>query len=1067
MAQIPDPQALQDFIDEQIVKDGMRIHLRDSLAQVYQLSIYDTCCGGSGAVLWTFENGTPIYKRTLDAHSASVSKTDKLYPGASLGLNLTGSTITIGIWDQVEPQMDHSEYNGRVLYKDSLAPSSLQNNPHFTNMLGILTATGLTGHESVRGMAYAAMIHAYDYSNGYVQDVGPAAQNGLWISNHSYVTAAGWGTDNPGCNEWNGGVGVGVDSLESYKFGYYDDEAMAWDELIALAPHHLMVTGAGNNRYLNTSQSCFPQRHWNGQSTYGYDVISNTGNAKNALVVGAIDEQSGTISLWPFSCAGPTDDGRIKPDMVALGVNVQTTKPLGGYDVVDGTSVSSAVATGSLALVQEYALKERQGWPLMASTLKALALGTATDLGRTGPDYDYGWGLLNTEAAILAVSEGKLHVHDSLLLEQSASIQIPVYYQENGDCSSPLKATICWTDPPATPIPVDSNYSINDPTPRLVNDVDVKIIQMSNQNEYYPWTLAGRSNATAYAARNARNSVDNVEQVCIDAPESGWYLIVIDHPSGHSLQGGEQVVSLVVTGNAKPPMLSSTAAATELNSQRKVDYDDGEWQCVHESDGEVWHAVSTNQGSTWFNERCLSRGSGVATRPSIYTLPGGSLVTWKDGNVIRFGMTRRVSDTATTQIGCHRLLTIADTAFFKLADYSLPPDVLVPTAGAAPVIASTGFVSNVYPALGYNAHTIVVYETEHAQGAGLAYLIFGDLDLLGYGLINGTGNGFDNPPVTPSIAFDRYKSFNENKPEFHLAWRIDSAIKYSKIRIDDFDPISISYWQEGDIYSDQTNLPTGAPSICPYWHHGGTGNKHDAVIAFSFATMSENVIGIAYKDSSGALYPTTKQYPIDKPDNYWAPSVMSFRRYHRDLDPNVEHDNIRCAFNHEDAYGNRGILVVQSNIGVWDVSPTSQISGAENPSLVAFPPPDDELELFCMLRQPGDEHTQLSATTYLLPKRTGKMDNSAVAIAADDLEQNSPNPFRAETLIHFVKHAAGPGLLTIHDILGRNIATLIDQMLEKGRYKVRLDGSSLAPGMYICRLATDRGIQTRILTRLK
>jgi hypothetical protein len=863
--QIPNPQALRDFIAEQTVSDSLRIRLRDSLAQVYQLPIYDTCCGGKNIVLWTFENGMPVYRTTINAHASHLSKTDRLYPNGIWPLRLTGSHMKIGVWDSNQPEMNHPEYSGRVFYYDN-TPLPGQNQEHFTGIVGTIAATGLANHENARGMAYESTIVAYDCENGDIVEMGKEAMNGLTISNHSYIQEGGWPSDkvNPACNTWAGDGSK--DLYEDYHFGYYDEDCHKWDELSMLAPHYLIVNGAGNNRFLNTSQICSPQRNWNGQSTNGFDVIASFANAKNCLNVGAIDEQGGTIIQWLQSCVGPTDDGRIKPDLVALGVQVVTTAPQDLYKVEDGTSIATAVTTGSLALVQEFALQERQGWPLMASTLKALALGTATDLGRPGPDYEYGWGLLNTEAAVIALSQGALHVRDSLFLEQNGTIEIPVYWKQSELCSTPLKATICWTDPPATPIPY-ANLTINDPSPRLINDVDVKIVRMSNQQVFYPWTLSGRSNPTTNAARTGRNVVDNVEQVCIDNPDEGWYTVVISHAPGATLQGGSQVVSLVVTGNSKPIMLSTTQGATELNSQRKVDDDGARWHRVYESDGEIWHSISTNQGSTWAEDKILSRGSGISTHPSIFALPGGSVVTWKDGNRIRFGMVNyNYSYVQPSVEGCQPEHTLVDTAYFKLADYYRPTDVLTPKQDAVPVVAATGYTSDNFPTMGLrHSYSLVVYETENEQGAGLAYLVFGDLELLTYGLINGTGNGFDDPPVTPSIAFNRYKVFENDQPQFRLAWRAGSSIKYSKISISDYDPLTLVNSQPSILrYYDAT----GAPSVCPYLHEeGDLPVKRDAVISYRFVEGNNRIIEIAILDSADQASPRIQQYGVTAPQN--------------------------------------------------------------------------------------------------------------------------------------------------------------------------------------------------------
>ena len=104
-------------------------------------------------------------------------------------------------------------------------------------------------------------------------------------------------------------------------------------------------------------------------------------------------------TISSFSSTGPTDDGRIKPDLVANGVNLTSTD-IGGYDylTISGTSMSSPNACGSATLlVDQY--KRLFGGAMRASTLKALLIQTADDIGNPGPDYFFGWGLINVKRA--------------------------------------------------------------------------------------------------------------------------------------------------------------------------------------------------------------------------------------------------------------------------------------------------------------------------------------------------------------------------------------------------------------------------------------------------------------------------------------------------------------------------------------------------------------------------------------------------------------------------------------------------------------------------------------------
>ena len=133
------------------------------------------------------------------------------------------------------------------------------------------------------------------------------------------------------------------------------------------------------------------------QFNFGFDTLPEDQTTKNTLIVGTIDINNNITS---FSSQGPTDDGRIKPDVCALGFQVFTsfsTSP-NGYSSEDGTSFSAPIVTGSINLLRE--LRSNAEMPDMkASTIRGLVIHTAEDIGRPGPDYTTGWGRMNAQAA--------------------------------------------------------------------------------------------------------------------------------------------------------------------------------------------------------------------------------------------------------------------------------------------------------------------------------------------------------------------------------------------------------------------------------------------------------------------------------------------------------------------------------------------------------------------------------------------------------------------------------------------------------------------------------------------
>ena len=83
------------------------------------------------------------------------------------------------------------------------------------------------------------------------------------------------------------------------------------------------------------------------------------------------------------------------------------------------------------------------------------------------------------------------------------------------------------------------------------------------------------------------------------------------------------------------------------------------------------------------------------------------------------------------------------------------------------------------------------------------------------------------------------------------------------------------------------------------------------------------------------------------------------------------------------------------------------------------------------------------------------------------LEQNYPNPFNPATLIRYQVPVAGPVRLAVFDILGREVAVLLDEQKQPGTYQVEFRGSQMASGAYICRLMAGKYTECRRMLLLK
>ena len=185
-----------------------------------------------------------------------------------------------------------------------------------------------------------------------------------------------------------------------------------------------------------------------------------------------------------FSSWGPTDDGRIKPDISAKGVNMYSCSGTSNasYMNMSGTSMSAPNVSGSLLLLQQH-YNNLNGEYMLASTLRALALHTADEAGfAPGPDYRFGWGLLNTEHAAQVISENS---NQSLITTETLDANDEYTYTFQADGTQDIVATIAWTDPAADLLP-GGNEDLA--TPSLMNDLDLRISNDGGET-FLPWVL--------------------------------------------------------------------------------------------------------------------------------------------------------------------------------------------------------------------------------------------------------------------------------------------------------------------------------------------------------------------------------------------------------------------------------------------------------------------------------------------------------------------------------------------------------------------------------------------------
>ncbi|MBL6963737.1 MAG: S8 family serine peptidase [Bacteroidetes bacterium] len=495
--------------------------------------------------------GMPVYYITDNLDAATTTRASKLWSGGGLGLSYSGSGYSkLGEWDGGAVLTTHTEFGSRVTQKDAATGS----NYHATHVAGTMVSAGSNDANS-KGAAYAANLDAYDWSSD-ASEMATAAAAGMELSNHSYGFITGCYYNSGDSPPWTWYGNTSISATEDTDFGFYNSSSQSWDNIAYNAPYYLIIKSAGNDRGDGPDPST-NHTYYNGSTwttgtdtrdvdggTTGYDCIGNKGVAKNLLTVGAVYEvldynHPDDVIMSSFSGWGPADDGRIKPDIVAKGVNVYSTYNTSttSYALLQGTSMSSPNTTGTLVILQEHYQSTHSSAVMRSATLKALVCHTADEAGDDiGPDYKFGWGLLNAEEAanLITIDANYQNVIDEQTLTNAGT------YTRNVTASGnePLKVTVCWTDPAGTPV----SASLDPSDAMLVNDLDLRITYSSTT--YYPWQL-DKDNPADAATNSSENDVDNIEQVYIANPTSGSYTITVDHDG---TLGSSQAFSIIISG---------------------------------------------------------------------------------------------------------------------------------------------------------------------------------------------------------------------------------------------------------------------------------------------------------------------------------------------------------------------------------------------------------------------------------------------------------------------------------------------------------------------------------------
>lgn len=393
-----------------------------------------------------------------------------------------------------ESLYDTTDVDLRGRHVSSPLSSSSQVDSHATDMATIIAGAGnsfITG----RGVLDAASITSSDFIGVLPDEDADYSALGVQVQNHSYGTA-----------------------IESF----YGIQAQAYDESARNNPSLLHVFSSGNQGGQPSETGLYA-----GLASWA-NLTGNYKMSKNSLAVGAVDAEGRIV---PFSSRGPTYDGRVKPEVVAYGQS--------------GSSNAAALVSGVAGMLHQIGL-EQTGEALSSSTIKALLINHADDVGAEGLDHISGYGNVDAYSAVQGLMNQQ-YFTDTIRSDETSSltIQIPPNVSE-------LKVALCWTDPAAAVGDVSA----------LVNDLDLTVVTPSSA-EVLPWVLNTQPSAAALeqSATRQPDHLNNVEQVTLSSPESGEYTIRI---MGYDVSMEPQAFSVVYSWELRDAFEWSYPTASDV-----------------------------------------------------------------------------------------------------------------------------------------------------------------------------------------------------------------------------------------------------------------------------------------------------------------------------------------------------------------------------------------------------------------------------------------------------------------------------------------------------------------------
>jgi hypothetical protein len=477
----------------------------------------------------------PPGDQPLNSNSLYGSRANVLQSSiANGGRNLNGEGVVVGVGDNADIQT-HVDFAGRTINRSSYGAAG-----HGHHVAGTVGGAGNL-YELYKGYAPKATIITQNFSSIFTNASAYVQDHGMVITNNSY-----------------GNI------IECDYHGTYDLLSRTLDQLAFDHPNLINVFAAGNSGHT----TCPPYAP-------GYrTVLGSYQSAKNVITVGATND-SGVLAF--FSSRGPLRDGRIKPEITAMGQSVVSAWPTNIYSFNNGTSMAAPAVSGGLALLYQRYRQLHNGADPKNGLMKALLVNGATDKGNAGPDHQNGFGWMNLLRSVEMLEKNQYFTGTvGQGAQNSHSISVPAN-------TSQLKVMLYWNDPTGSMM---SNKI-------LVNDLDLQLLNPS-QSVNLPVILDTAISNLGNLASTGVDRINNMEQVIIDLPASGTYTIRINGTSINQNNSQEYFLAYDVV----PIQLKLTQpfeGTTVLPSlQAKIN-----WEAYGFSSGLVDIDLSVDDGNSW------------------------------------------------------------------------------------------------------------------------------------------------------------------------------------------------------------------------------------------------------------------------------------------------------------------------------------------------------------------------------------------------------------------------------------------------------------------------------------